>query len=75
MALPRDASLIESARPELLGGVFALEAHGEALTGTGPLYTSETKTTVQSAVLTLVPYYAWANRAPGTMTVWLKETK
>ena len=30
--------------------------------------------TLQAAGLTAVPYYAWANRAPGQMHVWLRES-
>ena len=26
------------------------------------------------ATLTAIPYYLWANRAPGPMTVWVRES-
>jgi len=30
-------------------------------------------TVLQSSKLTMIPYYAWANRGKGEMTVWVKE--
>jgi len=60
IALPRKAELRAEHRPELLGGVTILQ--GKALAdGKHP-----TK-------LTAVPYYAWANRDRGVMTVWINE--
>ena len=74
-ALPSDAMLTDSLRPELLGGVVAIQAEGEVLTGDGTLYATMAAAVADKVKLTLVPYYAWANRESGTMTVWLKETK
>jgi DUF1680 family protein len=60
IVLPREAELRAEHRPELLGGVTILQ--GKALAdGKRP-----TK-------LTAVPYYAWANRDRGVMTVWINE--
>lgn len=64
----------EIAAPELLGGVVALEADGSARTdGERPLYghgRSEERVPVR---VRAVPVYAWANREPGPMSVWLLE--
>jgi hypothetical protein len=42
-------------RPDLLGGVVALTAPVEGPAGR----------------LLAIPYFAWANRGPGEMAVWL----
>jgi DUF1680 family protein len=34
--------------------------------------TGDLEGTRRPAQLTAVPYYAWANRAPGAMQVWIK---
>jgi DUF1680 family protein len=60
LALPRDADLRPEHRSDLLGGVTVLR--GTALAdGRRPVS------------LTAVPYYAWANREEGAMTVWLDD--
>jgi len=58
LALPPKADLRTEHRAELLGGVTVIR--GKAL--------ADKKRPV---TLTAVPYYAWANRKPGAMTVWL----
>ncbi len=60
MVLPRNADLRAEHRPELLGGVTVLR---------GQVQTKEQ----QPVALTAVPYYAWANREKGPMTVWIDE--
>lgn len=37
------------------------------------LYTFDEEKTMQKAQLKLIPYYAWANRNEGQMTVWLHQ--
>jgi DUF1680 family protein len=60
IGLADDAPLRAEAAPELLGGITLIR--GEA-TRPGA---------VRSPVpLSAIPYYAWANRAPGAMQVWL----
>lgn len=75
VTLPTQAPLTEAPRPELLGGIVALQTTGTVLEGAGPLYASAPQGPGQERTLTLIPYYAWANRTPGTMTVWLTENK
>ena len=60
LLLPRKANLQAHHRPELLGGVTVLQ--GKAL--------AEDQKPV---TLTAVPYYSWANREKGAMTVWIDE--
>ena len=58
VSLPPKAELAAEHRPSLLGGVTVLRAKG--------------KDSQQRGVdLTAVPYYAWCNRGPGQMVVWL----
>jgi hypothetical protein len=82
LVLPSSADLSPEPRPDLLNGVVALR--GEARVDrpddawNGALYrTAATPrpdaSPAAAAPLTLVPYYAWANRAPGRLQVWLRE--
>jgi uncharacterized protein len=67
-------------RPDLLGGVVTLAARGRLRPGGQPSgwwpY-SDAGTVLQLGAeveLIAVPYYAWANRAPGAMRVWIPTT-
>jgi DUF1680 family protein len=66
----------ETWRPDLLGGIVTIQAGGSlAVMGLWEdrLYTtwSDDDPAMQEVELTAVPYYAWANRTPGTMRVWM----
>jgi DUF1680 family protein len=63
--LPDGAVLTAEMRPDLLNGVVAVKGEAEALREKGGRTVSEKK------VLTLIPYYAWANRGSGEMEVWI----
>jgi DUF1680 family protein len=73
-----EASLQATRREDLLGGVVAIEAPG-AVVDIGAwrdeLYRpAPTEDLPQREVtLTAVPYYAWANRGPGSMRVWIPQ--
>lgn len=58
VVVPDKALLTPEARPDLLGGITVLR--GTAADGAG-----------KKRELTAVPYYAWSNRGPGEMAVWL----
>lgn len=64
-------------RPDLLGGVLAVTARGSAWNGEAggeTLYGSgDPGYAVTDRDLLFVPYYCWANREPGEMTVWIRE--
>jgi DUF1680 family protein len=67
-------------KPELLEGVTVLKHGGavyESASDKGPLYTDANgaapKTRAES--LTLIPYYAWANRKQTEMQVWIPYTR
>ncbi|MBC8077565.1 MAG: glycoside hydrolase family 127 protein [Chloroflexales bacterium] len=75
IVLPKDTPLDARFAPELLGGVAVIT--GDALaaddtTWQGQLYGTHGETLVP-ATITAVPYYAWDNREPGAMEVWLRE--
>jgi uncharacterized protein len=67
-------------KPELLEGVTVVKHGGavyESASDKGPLYADANgaapKTRAES--LTLIPYYAWANRKPTEMQVWIPYTR
>ena len=53
---------------DLLGGVTVISGRALAVT-------SEDAATDREIEFTAVPYYAWDNRAPGEMVVWLPEDR
>ena len=64
-------------KPDLLGGVLVLRHPGAAAArplNTRPLY-SPARARAENArtpvTLTFIPYYAWANREPQPMVVWV----
>ncbi|WP_426582171.1 glycoside hydrolase family 127 protein [Mucilaginibacter sp. R-33] len=64
LAIPANATFKPVAEPSLLNGVTVLK--GEIL--------SKTKGEAAKKVeLTAIPYYSWANRGKGEMTVWFPE--
>jgi hypothetical protein len=80
LVLPSDVALDATFEPNLLGGVTVL--HGRAgaqavdAQWNDMLYrmAGATPRAEHDATLTAIPYYAWANRAPGHMQVWLQAT-
>jgi DUF1680 family protein len=73
--LPAQAELTARFDPELLGGVVVLEGRGAALADAGwddVLYRT-TPPETEPCDIRAIPYYAWDNRTPGPMTVWLHE--
>lgn len=77
MLLPDDAEIVSEHLPELLGGVTVLRANALALdpdAWQNALYAPHkrlTRDALKPVALTAIPYYAWANREPGPMQVWL----
>jgi len=68
LELPDDTALRVRKRPELLGGVVTFE--GRALRRS-----SEGDSNSQTAQrLLAIPFFAWSNRGPGEMAVWLHRT-
>ena len=78
VSLPRAARLEVVDRPGLLGGVTVIRAKGRtwAGDGEGPLYkVAAPPPATREKDLLFIPYYAWANRGPGEMRVWVRETE
>jgi hypothetical protein len=71
-----DASTTPRYAPDLLDGVMVLEHPGSVAKGaadTSLYFTAgnDQKVAESPATLRLIPYYAWANRAPSSMQVWI----
>ncbi|HEO8420860.1 TPA: glycoside hydrolase family 127 protein [Yersinia enterocolitica] len=75
--LPRNAELKANYDSELLEGVVSITGEAERMEQTNwndSLYRPvEDKTT--SVQIKAVPYYAWCNREPGEMIVWVNEKR
>ncbi|MGH2533008.1 MAG: glycoside hydrolase family 127 protein [Thermomicrobiales bacterium] len=80
VVLPAGAAFAIEHRPDLLGGVTVFRASAEvdpsAKDWANALYRpagAERETAHRAAIeLTAIPYFAWANREPGGMQVWLR---
>ncbi|OPZ24946.1 MAG: Non-reducing end beta-L-arabinofuranosidase [Lentisphaerae bacterium ADurb.BinA184] len=77
LTLPRRARLSARFVPGLLGGVSVIEGQGLQVASEGwqnQLYRPAAALATRPARIRAIPYYAWDNRQPGAMTVWLPET-
>ena len=63
-----DATLSSEFRPDLLNGVQVVTGQAVALA-----FDTEGKVTRRKQAFTAIPYYAWANRGPGEMLVWIPD--
>ncbi|HSB11255.1 MAG TPA: beta-L-arabinofuranosidase domain-containing protein [Blastocatellia bacterium] len=70
LMLPDDAILTAEFRAGLLGGVSVLKGKSVALA-----YDDHDKVVKKQQEFTAIPYYAWANRGPGEMIVWMPRTE
>ena len=72
--LPANADLLARYNGHLLGGVAVVDGFGliqPHQDWQGQLYHERKSVHPDAVKLHLVPYFAWANRGPGEMTVWL----
>ena len=69
LVLPPDAKLTASFDKDLLGGVAVVKGEAQAVTSLD----EDGKPVVKRTSFVAVPYYAWDNRKPGPMVVWLPE--
>jgi DUF1680 family protein len=75
ISLPRRSQLSARYVDDLLGGVILIEGSGfrtDPTTVGERLYTDQEPRRIPCKI-TAVPYFAWANRSPGEMTVWIRE--
>lgn len=68
LVLPPEAKLTAAFEPDLLGGVTVVRGQAQRVTADGDDRRGE------PAEFQAVPYFAWDNRAPGEMVVWIPET-
>lgn len=76
--LPPDIRLAAMKDAQLLGGVVALQGRADARRQgdwQGRLYRDWQDSPPAKVDIRLVPYYAWGNRRPGEMTVWLPRAR
>jgi DUF1680 family protein len=66
--LPKTAKLSAAFKKDLLGGVTVLRGEAVAVSRA-----EDGKRRTQLIPMLAVPYFAWDNRAPGQMVVWLPE--
>ena len=74
LSLPRNA-VLEAGVSETLPGITVLRGQAQRLSTEGwddLLYRMDAPSPV-AVPITAVPYFAWDNRAPGEMRVWLRE--
>lgn len=69
IVLPNASELSSEFKPEILGGVVLLK--GEAKIPT--VNADGTSVSTITKKFTAIPYYAWAHRGEGEMTVWFPE--
>lgn len=68
------ATVLEREAPLLAGGVWVVEVPAEVEAPATDLYQPVTQSLPRTpAELTLVPYAAWANRGPSTMSLWFRS--
>jgi len=74
LALPPDARLRPRFDPGLLGGLVVIEGQAMALDSRvwdRALYLPADAVRSSPVILRAIPYFAWDNREPGDMAVWL----
>ncbi len=77
IVLPRTADLASHFEPGVLGGIVVITGSAQAAGDTdweGMLYRSW-PATAYPCTITAIPYYAWENRTPGEMRIWLQAEK
>ena len=68
LVLAKNTKFTSEHRPDLLNGVTVVKGKAKAVIDGDPSHDKDVE-------FTAVPYYAWDNRAPGQMVVWLAEDR
>jgi DUF1680 family protein len=74
VSIPADAKLVARFEPQVLGGVTVIETTGVAHPSgdwSKQLYRPLERGKGREIPLRLIPYFAWSNRGPSEMSVWL----
>jgi DUF1680 family protein len=75
IVVPGTAELTSHFEPDVLGGVTVIHAQvpvEDDADWEGQLYRSQ-PVSLKPGAITAIPYYAWDNRQPGEMRVWLRD--
>ena len=78
LVLPMSAKLESRFDPQLLNGVAVITGQGQLMHSRGwkaQLYRPGASSPSQAVPITAIPYYAWANRQQGKMTVWIQSSR
>ena len=67
--VPKDAAFKPEYETGLLNGVMVLKADVKSIN----VDAAGQNVSTQNTTLTAIPYYSWANRGKGEMTVWFPE--
>lgn len=70
LMLVEDAKLTAEFKSGLLGGVVVIKGNAVGLA-----YDDQNKVIKNEQEFNLIPYYAWANRGPGEMIVWIPTSE
>ena len=70
LVLPTESNLKTTFKPDFLGGVAVIEGKGSSVKRT-----EDGKLNDSPVNITAIPYFTWANRGSGEMTVWLATSK
>ncbi|MBZ0300810.1 MAG: glycoside hydrolase family 127 protein, partial [Anaerolineae bacterium] len=76
VVIPRDSELTSAFESDCLGGVTVITGPARRISPaqwSGGLYQPAPVDRVEAFTFTAIPYYAWANREPGDMRVWVRE--
>lgn len=69
LVIDKDAEISVSHKPDLLKGIHTLEGPAKSV------WETSRGQEVKESSFTAIPYYAWNNRGPDNMSVWMPETK
>ncbi len=78
VAIPTDIKLTPRFDRKLLGGVTVLDGTAEPTAEQAwgdELYREVKPTAAKPVAVKLIPYFAWANRGPSEMTVWVPKAR
>ena len=70
---PEAELIMTEADPAFLGGIRKMMIPGYRRTDHAPTLYGSRRPTYEPQMLTAIPYYAWANREPKDMRVWIRE--
>jgi DUF1680 family protein len=70
LVVPNDSALTAEFKPDLLNGVVVIKGNAVSLA-----YNQQGTVDKRKQTFTAIPYYAWANRGSGEMTVWIPNSE